>query len=109
MCNINPNIFTHNIFLSPNAKPIKQKICTMNHSISLLVKAEIEKPLNVNFIQFIDYCPLIPNILVVFKGENKIWMYFYFHDLNKSSLEDDLSLVINIILLSLHPRGPFVG
>ena len=52
----------------------------MNPQIYLLVKSEIEKLLDSEFIHSIDYSYWISNIVPISKGENKIRMCIDFKD-----------------------------
>ncbi|XP_059069422.1 uncharacterized protein LOC131859543 [Cryptomeria japonica] len=49
MPGIDESIVVPNIALSPNAKPVKQKIRKMNHKVAFLVKVKIEKLLKDGF------------------------------------------------------------
>lgn len=54
MLGIDPKLVVHNLTLKSDAKPVKQKLCKMHPTIALMVKEELQKLLEVKFIQPID-------------------------------------------------------
>lgn len=55
MSRLDPALAVHNIFVHSDTKPIKQNIWKMDPHATLLVKAELERLLEVGFIRPIDY------------------------------------------------------
>jgi hypothetical protein len=78
MLGIDPKLVIHNIVLAENAKPVRQNICKMNPKITLQVKDEIDKVLEVGFIHPIDYSRWIWNIFVVAKLDGQLIMCMNF-------------------------------
>lgn len=50
MKGIDPNTCKNHIYIEENSKPIQQPQRRMNPNIREIVKEELQKPLNVNFI-----------------------------------------------------------
>lgn len=69
---LDPKIILHHFPLFLEAKPVKQNLLKMYPQISLLVKAELKKLLDMGFIQSIDYAEWISNILLVIKKNGQI-------------------------------------
>lgn len=55
MPGLDPDLVVYNLVVRPYAKPIKQKIHKMHPHIALLIKAKLQKMLDVGFIKPIDY------------------------------------------------------
>lgn len=50
MPRIDPNLIMHHLSITPGAIPVKQKVRKMNPHVAILVKAELNKLLDVGFI-----------------------------------------------------------
>ncbi|GLJ55837.1 hypothetical protein SUGI_1198920 [Cryptomeria japonica] len=74
------------------AKPVKQKLRKMHPQVALLVKAELEKLLDVGFIRPIDYPEWISNLVPVSKPDRNIRICTDFRDINKACPKDDFPL-----------------
>ncbi|GLJ13936.1 hypothetical protein SUGI_0222700 [Cryptomeria japonica] len=72
MLEIDPHLIMHHLSISPGAKPIKQKLRKMNPHVALMVKAELKKLLDVEFIRPIDYAEWISNIVPISKPDGSI-------------------------------------
>jgi len=71
---------------------VKQKPRKIPFEVSLLVKKEIEKLLEVGFIKPIDYSEWMENIVPVKKPTGEIRVCTNFRDPNKACLKDDFPL-----------------
>ena len=83
----------------------------MHPSKALLVKKEIEKYLQVGFIEPIDYSEWMSNIIPITKPTRKIQVCINFHDINNPCPKDDFSLPnIDMIVDSItnHDMLPFM-
>lgn len=72
MLGINSKLVVHNPGLKEDVKPIKQKLRKMHPTITLMVREELQKLLEVKFIQPIDYSNWISNMVLVKKSNGKI-------------------------------------
>lgn len=99
MLGLYPDLLVYYLAIDPNAKPVKQKLRKMHPRIALLVKAELEKLLEVKFIHPIDYSKCISNMVPVSKPCGEIKVCIDFRDLNKACPKDDFPLPnINILI-----------
>ena len=55
MPRLDTELIMHHLSIAPSVKPIKQKLRKMHPHLALLVKDELEKLLQFNFIRAIDY------------------------------------------------------
>ncbi|GKV34050.1 hypothetical protein SLEP1_g42473 [Rubroshorea leprosula] len=69
MPRLDPDIVVHAIPLYSEAKPIKQKLRRMKPEILLKVKEEVQKLLDVNFIEVAMYPGWVANIVPVMKKD----------------------------------------
>ena len=92
MSSLDPSFVMHNLPLKEGAKPIKQRPRKMHPSKTLLVKKEIEKYLNVGFIEPIDYSEWMANIVLVTKTTREIRICTNFHDINNACTKDDFPM-----------------
>ena len=67
MLGIDPRIVEHEIKTYPNAKPVRQRLCAMNHRKAPAIKAEIEKLLKASFIYPIPLTEWVSNPIPVDK------------------------------------------
>lgn len=66
------NLIMHHLSISPNVKPIKQKLRKMHPHVALLVKEELEKLLSANLFRAIDYAEWISTIVPISKHDKSI-------------------------------------
>jgi hypothetical protein len=92
MSRIDLDLIMHHLSLPPGIKPMKKKLKKMHPHISLLVKVELKKLLDVGFIRPIDYAKWISNIVPVSKPDGIIQVCIYFRYLNKACPKDDFPL-----------------
>ena len=72
MLGLDSSFVMHNLPLKEGAKPIEQKASKMHPFKVLLVKKEIEKYLQVGFIEPIDYSKWMSNIIPITKPIGEI-------------------------------------
>ena len=71
MKGISPNTCTHHIYIEENCKPIRQPQRRMNPNLREIVKKELQKLLNVNFIYPISYIQWVSPLVIVTKKNGK--------------------------------------
>ena len=72
MSRLDENFMVHNLVVEEGAVPIKRKPRKMPFKVSLLVKKEIEKLLEVSFIKSIDYSEWMANVVPIKKPTREI-------------------------------------
>ena len=75
MKGINPKTCTHHIYIEKNSKPIRQPQRRMNPNLREIVKEELHKLLNVNFIYPISDSQWVSPLVIVPKKNGK-WRVF---------------------------------
>jgi len=102
MPGLDENFVVHNLIVEKGAIPVKQKPRKIPFEVSLLVKKEIEKLLEVRFIRPINYSEWMANVVPVKKPTGKIIVCTKFKDLNKAFPKYDFPLPnIDMIIDSL--------
>ena len=92
----------HNLVVKKGATIMKQKQRKIPFKVSLLVKKEIEKLMEVGFIRSIDYSKWMANIVLMKKPIGEIRVCIDFRDLNKACPKDDFPFSnIDMIIDSL--------
>ncbi|GKV38839.1 hypothetical protein SLEP1_g46704 [Rubroshorea leprosula] len=92
MPGLDPDITVHAIPLHSEAKPVKQKLRRMKTEVLLKVKEEVQKLLDVNFIEVAMYPEWVANIVPVMKKDGRVRVCVDYRDLNKASPKDDFPL-----------------
>ena len=92
MLRLDPTLILHHLKISPKVRLVKQKLKKMYSHIALLVKAELEKLINTNFIQPLAYPSWISNIVPISKKNGSICIRINFWDVNKECPKDDFPL-----------------
>jgi hypothetical protein len=72
MPEIDLDLIMYHLSLLPRVKPVKKNLRKMHPHITLLVKVELKKLLDVGFIRPIDYVEWISNIVPVSKPNGSI-------------------------------------
>ena len=102
MLGLDKNFVVHNLVVEKGAILVKQKPRKIPFQVSLLVKKEIEKLLEVGFIRPIDYSEWMANVVSMKKPTSEIRVCTDFRYLNKSCSKDDFPLPnIDMIIESL--------
>lgn len=83
MPGLDPKLVVHNLVVRKDSKLVKQKLRKMNPQVSLLVKEELQKMLDVEFIKPIDYPEWVSKIVLIGKPTWGIRICTDFRDLNK--------------------------
>ncbi|GKV34054.1 hypothetical protein SLEP1_g42477 [Rubroshorea leprosula] len=86
------DIAVHAIPLYFEAKPVRQKLRRMKPGVLLKVKEEVQKLLDVNFIEVAMYPEWVANIVLVMKKDGRVRVYVDYRDLNKANPKDDFPL-----------------
>ena len=88
MKDIEPNTFSHHIYTQEGARPVRKHQSRMNPALKDIVKEELQKLLNVNFIYSILDSKWVSPLVVVPKKNGKWKICVDYRDLNKSTLKD---------------------
>lgn len=92
MLGLDLELVMHHLTVEDGENPVKKKLKKMHPQITLLVKAELKKLLDVGFIRPIDYLEWISNIVPVAKPNGSIRICMDFRDLNKAYPKDKFPL-----------------
>ena len=95
---------THKLNVDPKAKPIKQPPRKYHLDIKEKIKVEVNKLLNVGFIEEIKCPEWLANIVLVKKKGGQIRIYVDFKDLNRACPKDEFSLHNVDILVDVAAR-----
>ena len=72
MLGLDPGLVLHHLPLKLGVKLVKKKLRKMHPQVALLVKDELKKLLDVDFIRLIDYAEWISNLVPVRKHSGGI-------------------------------------
>jgi hypothetical protein len=89
MLGIDPRTIKHEIKTYSDAKPDRQRLRVVNPRKAPIIKAEVEKLLNVGFIYPIPLTEWVFNPIPVNKKQGTIRVYMDFRDLNKACPKDN--------------------
>ena len=78
----------HHIYIQENAKPVRQPQRRINLALKDVVKIELQKLLNVNFIQPISDSQWVSPSVIVPNGNGKLRVCVVYRELNKATLKD---------------------
>ncbi|KAK4382465.1 hypothetical protein Sango_2868700 [Sesamum angolense] len=82
MQKLSPEVMVHQLNVNPEAKPIKQKKRAFGTERNKIIKGEVEKLLQVNYIRHVQYLEWLANVVLVPKSNGKWRMYINFTNLN---------------------------
>ena len=106
----------HGISLIPCARPIRQNERRMNPQLHLLVRAELEKLLKVEFIKPIEITDWVSHLVMVKKQNEKLRVYVNYRKLNACTKNDHFPLPFIMSFIrgnrwscSLHIHGRLCG
>ena len=89
----------HCIHLIPGAKPVRQKEWRMNPQLQLLVRAKLERLLQVGFIKTVEITNWISPMVIVKKKNMKLRICVDYRKLNACTQKDHFSLPFITLLL----------
>ena len=92
MKGISPKNCTHHIYIEENCKPIRQPQRQMNPNLREIVKEELQKLLNVNFIYPISDSQWVSPLVIMPKKNGKWRVCIDYWELNKATLKDHFPL-----------------
>jgi hypothetical protein len=87
MKGIHPNLCTHHIYLKEDSWPIRQPLWRMNLALKDIVKGELQKLLDVNFIYPIFDSKWVSLWVIVPKKNGKWHICVDYRELNKATLK----------------------
>eukprot|EP00253_Pinus_taeda_P012698 PITA_12698 len=92
MKGIDPQICTHHIYIEKDARPVYQPQRRLNPHLKEVVKAELQKLLDVNFIYPISDSKWVSPLVVVPKKNGKWRICVDYRELNKATQKDHFPL-----------------
>jgi hypothetical protein len=92
MRGIDPKTCIHHIYIEQNARPVRQPQRRMNPNLKEIVKEELQKLLNVNFIYPISDSQWVSPLVIVPKKNGKWRVCIDYRELNKATLKDHFPL-----------------
>eukprot|EP00253_Pinus_taeda_P024988 PITA_24988 len=92
MKGIDPKTCIHHIYIEENRRPIRQPQRRMNPNLREIVKDELQKLLNVNFIYPISDSQWVSPLVIVPKKNGKWRVCIDYRELNKATLKDHFPL-----------------
>jgi len=92
MKGIDPQLCTHHIYIEKDARPIRQPQRRLNPHLKDVVKAELQKLLDVNFIYPISDSKWVSPLVVVPKKNGKWRICVDYRELNKATQKDNFPL-----------------
>src|SRR4051812_14172671 len=92
MPGIDPEVIAHELNIQPQFKPIKLKKRSLGPDRQMAAEEEVEKLLQVGFIQEITYPEWLANLVLVKKSNGKWRMCMDFTELNKACPKDHYPL-----------------
>lgn len=87
MKGISPKTCIHQLYIQENCKPIRQPQRRMNPNLREIVKEELQKLLNVNFIYPISDSQWVSPLVIVPKNNGKWRVCIDYRELNKATLK----------------------
>eukprot|EP00253_Pinus_taeda_P002632 PITA_02632 len=108
MKGIDPKTCIHHIYIEENSRPIRQLQRRMNPNLREIVKEELQKLLNVNFIYPILDSQWVSPLVIVPKKNGKWRVFIDYRELNKATLKDHFPLpFIDQVLVALAGKEYF--
>ena len=92
MKGIDPQLCTHHIYIENDARPVRQPQRRLNPHLKEVVKAELQKLLDVNFIYPISDSKWVSSLVVVLKKNGKWRICVDYRELNKATQKDHFPL-----------------
>ena len=92
MKGIDPKLFTHHVYVEKDAQPIRQPQRILNPHLRDIVKEELQKLLDVDFIYPISDSWWVSPLVIVPKKNGKWQIYVDYRELNKATQKDHFPL-----------------
>ena len=92
MPGLDSDIVEYRLPLKPEFPPVKQKLRRTHPDMTVKIKEEVQKQIDVGFLITSKYPQWVANIVPIPKKDGKVHMCVNYRDLNKASLEDDFPL-----------------
>lgn len=92
MRGIYPKNYIHHIYIGHNERLVRQPQWRMNPNLKEIVKEELQKLLNVNFIYLISRSQWVSPLVIVLKKNGKWRVFIDDRELNKATLKDHFPL-----------------
>lgn len=92
MKGIDPQLCMHHFYTKKYARPIQQPQRRLNPHLKDIVKEELQKMLDVNFIYPISDSKWVSPLVVVPKKNGKWWICVDYKELNKATQKDHFPL-----------------
>jgi len=92
MKGIDPQLCTHHIYTENDARLIRQPQWRLNPHLRDIVKAKLQKLLDVNFIYPISDSKWVSPLVVVLRNNGKWWICVEYRELNKATQKDHFPL-----------------
>ena len=87
MKGIDPKTWIHHIYIEENSRPVRQPQRRMNPNLKEIVKYELHKLLNVNFIYAISNNQWVSSLVIVPKKNGKWRVCIDYREFNKATLK----------------------
>lgn len=88
MPEMDPQIMSHKLNVSPKVKPIKQKKSMYGAEMRKATRSEVEKLIEAKFIREVGYLKWLANLVVIKKSNSKYQMCIDFTNLNQAYSKD---------------------
>ena len=99
---LEPTLYTHRIYISPDCKTVGQPQCRTNVALGDIVKNELQKLLNVDFIYPISDSQWVSPLVIVPKKGGKWRVCIDYRELNSATKKDHFPLpFVNKVLDNL--------
>ena len=92
MQGIDPQLYTHHIYIEKDAQTIRQPQRILNPHLRDIVKEELQKLLDLDFVYPILGSQWVSPLVIVPKKNGKWWIYVYYRELNKAAQKDHFPL-----------------
>lgn len=88
MKGIDPDLYTHHIYLKDDCNQVRQPQRRMNPSLKEVVKEQLRKILNANFIYPIFDSQWVSSLVIIPKKNDRWMVCVDYKELNKASQKD---------------------